>query len=306
MIIAVLLCVQLGYATPPLAYDTCDVTNPVNAAFHRMQLDTLQNGRDEGNVWIQDVAVIADVPVSETATQWLEIAGFQFFQDNVYWQEGCRFNETQVWPVYDPVANETVYEVQRVFIYPKAPHYRADFSVFPPHLEKAQADYDVEWHKNAYVENSAVVVGTTPVEYVLGPKVASAGWYRSDGSLPYVNTLINYVPGEYRTYTLNTIIEAVPGNASTSFKVLADITSHIGPAPSIISDAFEWFNEVVDDPSFVPDNSTVTGLPRYVFRPSEHATRNTIESEPALKPAVTVRDVTEYRQALSKFANEQE
>jgi len=266
-------------AAPPSDPTKCDRLSPEFAKRHGMQIGTEQANRGQGNVWKQHTAVIAPVDLGSGTPQWFEVANFDFWQD-VFWagEEACCWNETQAWPRSDPNTGEFVLALQRIIVCPTDAYYRRNFDVVPPAWDESQSEYTANWYKDAYLEESAIVIGTTPFEYALGDKVVSAGWYRSDGSLPYVNTLINYVDGYYRTYSLNTLLEAVPGDASTTYKILADVTRTSEVPPTIVSQAFEWFNEKIDDPSYTPVINPVTGVGEYIFVPSQHATREARDS----------------------------
>lgn len=266
-------------AKPPSDPTKCNRLSVEFASRHGMQIGTEQAQRDQGNLWKQHVAVIAPVDLGTGVPQWFEVASFDFWQDNLWaGEELCCWNETQAWPRSDPNTGEFVLALQRVFICPQDSYYKRNFDVVPPAWDESQSEYSVEWYKDAILEESAIVMNTVPVEYALGDKVLSSGWYKADGSLPSVNTLINYVDGYYRTYSLNTILEAVPGDSSTSYKILADITSTSELPPSIVSQAFEWFDEKIDDPNYVPVVNPNTGIGEYVFVPSQHATRQARES----------------------------
>lgn len=303
-LLCVLLVLFLGVITcAPTDPNKCLRDSSVFATRHSMQIGTEQANREQGNIWRQAVAVVAPVDLG-SGPQWLEVAKFDFWQDNMWaGEESCCWNETQAWPRIDPVSGEFMLAFQRIFVCPTEPFFRRNFDTIPPVWEEAQSKYTVEWYKGAYLEESAIVIGTSPQEYALGDKVTSAAWYRADGSLPYVNTLVNYVDGFYRTYTVNTFLEAIPGDVSTSYKVMGDITSTSELPPALVSQAFEWFDQVIDDDNHQTVISPVTGLGEYIFVPSQHASRdarNTASTDLNMNPSV---DMTSHKSIQKAIAS---
>lgn len=233
------------------------------------------NRLESGNLWKQSASVVAKVPVDpeQTVFEWHQVVAFDFWQDS-RWEsdESCRWTEDQAWPRVDANTGEFMFAFQRIYVTPQEPTYQFDTSSNPPQLvEKAQS-YSVEWEGGRYLEESAIIIGTYPVEYALGDKVVSAGWYRNDGQLPYVNTLINYVDQWYRTYTANTILQADPNDPFTQYKVMADIQSTSVIPPALVTEAFQWFDSALSDPNYQPEINPVTFQPEYIFRPSQHST----------------------------------
>lgn len=293
---------------PPRLNNICDRESAAFQARHSMQIGTEQANRDQGALWRQQVAVIAQVPVAPDVLQWVQVVNFDFWQDNHWAADECAWNETQAWPRADPVTNEFVLAMQRTHVAPTRVYSRADFSTAPPTIEESQSEYTATWTRGSYVEESAIVINTDTYEYALGPKVVSAGWYDSNtGKLNYVNTLFNYVDHYYRTYTLNTLLEAVPGDQTTQYKVLADITSTSEMPPEIITAAFAWFDSVIDDDSFEPTINPNTGIGEYIFVPSQHlpaAKRVEAVAElPNTNAAVNIHSHASIQEAIGSFAD---
>jgi len=256
---------------PPQLNAICDRESAAFQARHRNQVDSEQANRDQGALWRQAVSVIAQVPVTPTSLQWVQVAGFDFWQDNLWSQHDCAWNSTQAWPRIDAETGEFILAMQRVQAAPTRIYTRTDFSTAPPSVEESESQYTATWVKNAYLEESAIVLGTEAIEYNLGNKVTAAGWYDlNTNRISYLNAFVTFVPGYYRSYTVNTYLENTPGDATTTFKVLADITSTTEIPPALISAAFAWFNEAIEDDSTQLEINPTTGLGEYIFRPSLH------------------------------------
>lgn len=204
--------------------------------------------------------------------------------------------------------------MQRTHVAPTPVFARYNFDTSPPTVEESESSYTATWVRDSYVAESAFVAFSDVYEYALGPKVCSAGWYNpTNGNLRYVNTLFNYVPHYRRSYTLNTILEAVPGDQSTQYKVLADIDSNLAFPPAVISAAFEWFGQVIDDDDFEPEFNAETGFYEYIFVPSQHMPAAklaafdgdlaaAIEDVPNTNAAVSVHSHDSVQKAITSFA----
>ena len=295
------------------------ICNRESAAFqtrHSMQIGTEQANRDAGALWRQQVAVIVKVPVDAMGTlKWVEVVNFDFWQDVFWAADVCAWNETQAWPRVDAETGEFVLAFQRIHVAPTNIYTRTDFSTAPPTVVESESEYTAIWTRGAYLEESAIVINTDTYEYALGPKVVAAGWYDSNtGRLSYVNTLFNYIDGYYRTFTSNTLLEGVPGDQTTQYKVLADITSTAELPPAIVSAAFAWFDEVVNDDTYEPVINPNTGIGEYVFVPSQHMpaaklaefggdVSAAIDELPCTNAAVNIHEHAAVQKAIADFIN---
>jgi len=247
----------------------CDRDSEIFKERHRNQVDSEQ--AVEGQLWRQAVAVIAQVPVTPDTLQWAQVASFDFWQDNVWSPRDCAWNATQAWPRVDPVTGEFYLAMQRIQAAATRPFTRFINEDGEFEYQEAESQYDTSWVKGAYLEESAIVINSEVLEYAMGDQLVVGGWYdKTTGRLGFVNTFFTYVPGHYRSYSYSTILENVPGDPTTSFKVMTDITSTTEVPPTLIAAAFDWFNAAIEDDSTQLEINPNTGLGEYVFRPSQH------------------------------------
>lgn len=264
-------------------------------------LKAFENNDYLERMWRNDVAVIVQAPIGPNGElQWLEVAQLRFWMNTTYNEEGCFWDERQLWERVNPLTGEIV-EIgcQRIDLFLNGPSQGVDFLTNDGDgkgFEERASIYDIVWYENKYLQESVSVFGSELVEYALGDSIITGGWYK-DGKVIFQNSIISYVPGESRTYTYSTIERAVPGDDTTAYKILADITSVNVVPPQYILDASEFLNNAIEDPNFVGRVNPNTGFEEivYEFPQSQRSTNNCLFSKCNMHGLSLSKHVEEYK-----------
>lgn len=234
------LLVLLSLAVLVSAGQPQDLYDPTTQEFqerHTWFIGTVANDRDQGKVWVQDTQVVAPVDFStgqlDPTGLYTSIQRYTWYQDNYYNQDDGAFCSVQVWPRVMP--DETIaFAMQEICAYIEDPYFKFD----PPVFTEGPATYDVQWVTPAVVE-SLFVQGSDRLEVAVSKNAGCISWQDATTGKELLNEcLTNSVPGEFREYSLNVMVEALPGDASTTFLIWNTFNSQAQVPPTVVSDAF--------------------------------------------------------------------
>lgn len=252
-----------------------DPTTPDFQDRHAWFIGTVANDRDSGKVWVQQTQLIAPINFSTGQIDpftglFTSIQQYTWYQDNWYDESKGAFCSLQAWPRV--LVDESVaWALQEICVNIETPFYKVDTTSSGsggPVIVEGPSTYNIEWISPPLVE-SIFVQGTERREVALSHNAGCISWWDPATGKELLNEcLTNAIAGEFRLYSLNVVLEALPGVPSTSFLVWNTFRSTASVPPQVITDAFAAYRAGEIPLSQDPNAPAGSDVQIYLYVPS--------------------------------------